>query len=135
MNNDSLNVKSIEEMKLDAEEERRRREDEHETDRDANLQPSTMPDFDEESLINFPIEYLFEYKDDETDDRWDAWCDGKVVKIINYKTRMVEIEWNKNKIAEGDMLRSKHKLGERKWNPKNPTQGAWRKFLGDVNAS
>jgi hypothetical protein len=53
-----------------------------------------------------------------------------VVKITNHNTRMVEIEWNKDKVAPRDKLRSKHKLGLRDWNPKKPTQGAWRKYLG-----
>jgi hypothetical protein len=47
---------------------------------------------------------------------------------------MVEIEWNKDKVAPGDKVRSKHKLGLRGWNPKKPTQGAWRKYLGNANA-
>jgi hypothetical protein len=47
-----------------------------------------------------------------------------VVKITNHNTRMVEIEWNKDKVAPRDKLRSKHKLGLRDWNPKKPTQGA-----------
>ena len=120
-------------MKQDALEERQRREAENETDRQASLQPNVMPSFDD-SLIGFPIEYLFEYEDDETDDRYSAWCDGEVVAISNEKTRMVEIKWNEKKVAPGDKLTSKHKLGLRKWNPKNPTQGAWRKFIGDPNA-
>ena len=130
---DRVNVKSAEEMKQDALEERQRREAENETDRQASLQPNVMPSFDD-SLIGFPIEYLFEYEDDETDDRYSAWCDGEVVAISNEKTRMVEIKWNEKKVAPGDKLTSKHKLGLRKWNPKNPSQGAWRKFIGDPNA-
>jgi hypothetical protein len=72
-------------MKEDAEEERRRREDEYETDCNANLQPNVMPAFDD-SLIGFPVEYLFEYRDDENDDRYNAWCDGVAVKITNHNT-------------------------------------------------
>jgi hypothetical protein len=40
---------------------------------------------------------------------------------------MVEIEWNKDKVI-------KHKLGLRGWDPKNPTQGTWRMYLGNANA-
>jgi hypothetical protein len=50
------------------------------------------------------------------------------------KTRIVVIKWNEKKVAEGDASASKHKLALRKWNPKSPTPGAWRKFLGDPNA-
>ena len=44
---------------------------------------------------------------------------------------MVVIRWNEKKVAEGDVLMSKHKLAVWKWNPKSPTPGAWRKFLGN----
>ena len=64
--NDSLNVKSVEEMKDDAIEEQQRRENDFQTDRDANLQPNIMPSVDD-TLIGFEIEYLFEYYDEEDD--------------------------------------------------------------------
>jgi hypothetical protein len=60
--------------------------------------------------------------------------DGVVESIVNVKTRMVMIRWNEKKVAQGDVLASKHQLGLRKWNPKTPKPGAWRKFLGDPNA-
>ena len=47
---------------------------------------------------------------------------------------MVVIKWNEKKMAKGDALKSPHKLALRKWNPKLPTPGAWRKFLGDPDA-
>ena len=131
--NDSLNVKSVEEMKDDAIEERQQRENDFETDRDANLQPNIMPSVDD-TLIGFEIEYLFEYYDEEDDAQYLAWCDGVVQGITNQKTRMVEIKWNPKKVDKDDLLISKHKLGIRNWNPKNPTQGAWRKFVGNPNA-
>ena len=56
---DSLNVKSVEEMKDDAIEEQQRRENDFQTDRDANLQPNIMPSVDD-TLTGFEIEYLFE---------------------------------------------------------------------------
>ena len=90
------------------------------------------PDLDD-TLIGFPIEYLFQY-DDEDGNPFTAWCDGVIESISNVKTRMVVIKWNEKKVAEGDASASKHKLALRKWNPKSPTPGAWRKFLGDPNA-
>jgi hypothetical protein len=66
-----FNVKSADEIRRDAEEERERRECDNETDRDANLQPNVMPDLDD-SLIGFPIEYLFQY-DDEDSNPFTAW--------------------------------------------------------------
>lgn len=127
-----FNVKSVAEMRQNAEKERRRRETDLETDQDANLQPNIMPDLDD-TLIGFPIEYLFQY-DDEDGNPFTAWCDGVIESISNVKTRMVVIKWNEKKVAEGDASASKHKLALRKWNPKSPTPGAWRKFLGDPNA-
>ena len=129
---DRFNVKTEEDIRRDADEERKRRELELETDRDANLQSNVMPAFDE-TLKNFPIEYLIQYDDDEGNP-YLGWMEGTVDKIVNKKTRMVLIKWNEKKVAEGDNLMSQHKLAVRKWNPKTPTAGAWRKFLGDPNA-
>jgi hypothetical protein len=129
---DRFNVKTEEDIRRDADEERKRRELELETDRDANLQSNVMPAFDE-TLKNFPIEYLIQYDDDEGNP-YLGWMEGTVDKIVNKKTRMVLIKWNEKKVAEGDDLMSRHKLAVRKWNPKTPTAGAWRKFLGDPNA-
>jgi hypothetical protein len=61
-------------------------------------------------------------------------CDGVVVKIVNANTRMVEIEWNEQKVMEGDPKVTRQKLMVRSWNPKNPSSGAWREFIGDPNA-
>jgi hypothetical protein len=127
-----FNVKSVEDMKRDAELERQRREDNQLTDRDYNRQPVVMPVLDD-SLIGFPIEYLFEYLDDDGSP-FAAWCDGVVESIHNKKTRMVVIKWNEKKVAPGDVLTSRHKLGLRKWNPKSPSPGAWRKFVGNPDA-
>jgi hypothetical protein len=40
------------------------------------------------------------------------------VKVVNSKLRTVMIRWNANKVAEGDLLVSKHMLTKRGWNPK-----------------
>ena len=55
-------------------------------------------------------------------------------KIINAKTGVVEIEWNKKKVVEGDATVTRQKLGKRRWNPRKPTEGAWREYFGDPNA-
>ena len=68
------------------------------------------------------------------DSRYLAWCDGVVQSITSQKTRMVEIKWNPKKVDKGDLLITKHKLSIRSWNPKKPSQGAWRKLLGNPNA-
>jgi len=60
--------------------------------------------------------------------------DGYVTKIINVKTRVVEIEWNKKKVIEGDATVTKQKLGIFKWNPKNTSEGAWREYFGNPYA-
>jgi hypothetical protein len=81
-----FNVKSVEDMKRDAELERQRREDNQLTDQDYNRQPVVMPALDD-SFIGFPIEYLFEYLDDDGSP-FSAWCDGVVESIHNKK-----LEW------------------------------------------
>ena len=130
--NEATNPRTSEEMVQDAVDERDRREHDNETDRDSMLQPNVMPTVDN-SIIGFPIEVCFEYEGDDHIP-FIAWCDGIVQSVINEKTRMVIIKWNEKKVAPGDATTSKHKLGVRGWNPKNPKSGAWRKFVGNPNA-
>ena len=92
-----------------------------------------MPDVDE-SLVGYHIDYCFEYFDEDGDGTYLGWCDGVVQKIVDEKTRMVEIRWNKKKVMEGDPEVTRQKLLIRSWNPKNPSSGAWRQFIGDPNA-
>jgi hypothetical protein len=120
---------SIEEIKANAIKERERRELEGETDRYTNLQSNIQPAFDD-SLIGFKIEYCFSY-DEEDGTPYLAWCDGEVVSIVNERTRMVMIKWNKEKVVEGDALESKHKLLVSRWNPRIARMGAWRAFVGE----
>jgi hypothetical protein len=120
---------TIEQIKANAIKERERREREGETDRDAHLQSNIQPAFDE-SLIGFKIEYCFSY-DEEDGTPYLSWCDGEVVAIVNEKSRMVMIKWNKDKVAAGDALESKHKLLVSRWNPKTARMGAWRAFVGE----
>jgi hypothetical protein len=50
-------------------------------------------------------------------------CDGVEIKIVNANTRMVEIEWNEQKVMEGDPKVTRQKLMVRSWNPKKPQAG------------
>ena len=124
-----MNATTLENMRENAIEERERRMEEGEMDIDTNRQTLIMPKVDT-SLVGFNIEYCFTYFDDDGS-TYDAWCDGIVEKVINEKTRMVLIRWNEKKVHEGDQLVSRHKLGIRSWNPKNPKGGAWREYLGN----
>ena len=81
-------------------------------------------------MIGFKIEYCFSY-DEEDGTPYLSWCDGEVVAIVNEKSRMVMIKWNKDKVATGDALESKHKLLVSRWNPKTARMGAWRAFVGE----
>ena len=126
-----MNAMSLEQMRETAIEERDRRVEEGEIDIDANRQTLMMPKVDN-SLIGFKIKHCFTYSDDDGS-TYDGWCDGVVEKIINEKTRMVLIRWNEKKVHEGDLLVSRHKLGIRSWNPKNPKGGAWREYFGNPN--
>ena len=127
--NNNQSGMSIEEIKANAIKERERREHEGETDRDTNLQSNIQPAFDN-SLIGFKIEYCFSY-DEEDGTPYLSWCDGEVVSIVNERTRMVMIKWNKDKVVEGDALESKHKLLVSRWNPRIARMGAWRAFVGE----
>ena len=53
---------------------------------------------------------------------------------INSNTRMVQIKWNDKKVMEGDPKVTRQKLLIRSWNPKNPSSGAWRQFIGNPDA-
>ena len=81
-------------------------------------------------MIGFKIEYCFSY-DEEDGTTYLSWCDGEVVSIVNERTRMVMIKWNKDKVVKGDALESKHKLLVSRWNPKTARMGAWRAFVGE----
>ena len=78
-----FNVKTEDDIRRNAAAERKRRQMQFETDRDANLQPNVMPMLDD-SLISFQVEYLFQY-DDEDGNPYTAWCDGVVESIANKK--------------------------------------------------
>jgi hypothetical protein len=127
--NDNINGVSIEQIKANALKERERRMAGGETDQDANLQSNIQPKFDD-TLIGFKVEYCFSY-DEEDGTPYLSWCDGKIVSIVNQKTRTVLIEWNKDKVAEGDALISKHKLLVSRWNPNIAKMGAWRAYIGE----
>ena len=86
-----------------------------------------------DSLIEFNIEHCFTH-DEEDGSQYLSWVDGHVTQIINVKTRVVQIEWNKKKVIEGDATVTKQKLGLHKWNPKNPSEGAWREYFGNPSA-
>ena len=130
---ESIHMKSTEELTMDAIQERERREHEHETDRQSHLQPNVAPKINQ-SLVGFSIEVCYEYINDEDNSTYLAWCDGVVHSISNEKNRMVMIKWNEKKLVEGDQKIGRQKLGIRSWNPKTPKSGAWRKFVGDPNA-
>jgi hypothetical protein len=127
--NDNINGVSIKQIKANALKERERRMVGGETDQDANLQSNIQPKFDD-SLIGLKIEYCFSYHE-EDGTPYLSWCDGKIVSIVNEKTRTVLIEWNKDKVAEGDALVSKHKLLVSRWNPNIAKMGAWTAYVGE----
>ena len=126
-----FNVRTNEEFKQDMAIERARRENEGETDRATRLQRNVMPEFGE-SLIGFKIEFCFSYVDDEGG-TYPAWCEGVVESIVSSKLRTVMIRWNADKVAEGDLLVSKHTLTKRGWNPKHAKENAWRAYVGELN--
>jgi hypothetical protein len=89
---ESINMKSNEELTKDAIQERERREQEHETDGQSRLQPSVAAKIDQ-SLVGFNIEICFEYINDDNNSTI-AWCDGVVHTISNERNRMVMMKWN-----------------------------------------
>ena len=126
-----LKAKTNEEFKQEMATERARRENKRETDRARMLQSNAMPVFDE-SLKGFKIEYCFSYFD-EDGSTYPAWCEGEIESIVNAKLRTVMIRWNPDKVAEGDLLVTKHTLTKRGWNPKKARENAWRAYIGDLD--
>jgi hypothetical protein len=111
--------------------ERARREAERDTDRASRLQSNVMPEFGD-NLVGFRIEFCFSYNA-EDGSNYLAWIEGVIESIVNAKQRTVMIRWNEEKVAEGDLLVSKHTLSKRRWNPKNAQENAWREYIGDLN--
>jgi hypothetical protein len=63
-----------------------------------------------------------------------AWCEGVIDEsIVNSKLRTVMIKWNIDKVADGDLLLSKHTLTKRGWKPEYTKENAWRAYVGDLN--
>ena len=78
----------------------------------------------------FKIDKLFEYKVGQEVTL--QWCQGTVVKIIKEKIDahiVVEVEWDKDYLTDGDPNKSREKLMRTKWNPNQPVDGAWREDL------
>ena len=70
----------------------------------------------------------FEYKDDDRTPFLD-WAHGTVKKIVNEKNRIVEIEWDKKRVAKGHKSVTRQKLAVTKWNPEKGVKGAWRQYM------
>jgi hypothetical protein len=85
------------------------------------------------SLVSFHIEFCFSYNAEDGSNYLDlAWIEGVIESLVNAKQRRVMIRWNEEKVAEGDLLVSKHRLSKRHWNPKNAQENAWREYIGSL---
>jgi hypothetical protein len=131
INSHTFNSKTDEQFKQEMVDERARREAERDTDRASRLQSNVMPEFGD-NLVGFRIEFCFSYNA-EDGSNYLAWIEGVIESIVNAKQRTVMIRWNGEKVAEGDLLVSKHTLSKRRWNPKNAQENAWREYIGDLN--
>lgn len=118
----------IDEQRSRGEQERSNREARGEGDRFSEWQETLPPKFTQKELKDFDIEIYFEYKGDDGMPFLD-WARGKVVEIVNEKTRVVEIEWEKGHVAKGDKTRTRQKLPPTKWNPNMEVKGAWRQYF------
>jgi hypothetical protein len=84
-----------------------------------------MPEFGD-NLVGFRIEFCFS-NNAEDGSNYLAWIESVIESIVNAKQRtVVMIRWNEEKVAEGDLLVSKHTLSKRRCNPKNAQENAWR---------
>ena len=77
----------------------------------------------------FKIDKLFEYKVGQ--EATLQWCQGTVVKVLKENDRfyIVEVEWDKECLSDGDQKKSWEKLLSTKWNPEKPGNGVWRQDL------
>ena len=64
--------------------------------------------FTNKEFKGFKIELYFLYFDD-IGMRYLDWARGKVVKLVNAKNGVVEIEWGKAGFASGDRTRTRQK--------------------------
>ena len=104
------------------------RETEGRGDRYSEMQRSIMPELNEQ-FVGFRSNMYFKYTNPEDGSDYMDWCRGTVKKIINPKTRIVEIDWDKEFVNEGDKATTRQKLLVTKWNPKTAKEGAWREYL------
>ena len=91
------------------------------------IQRSSMPDFNNESLKGFKIDMLFSYENGVVE-----WCQGVIEKVVNAKYRTVKVRWEEKCLREGERKVTTEKLAVTKWNPSNQTKGAWREDLRDA---
>jgi hypothetical protein len=110
--------------------ERARKEAEKDIDWASWLQSNVMPGFGD-NLVSFHIEFCFSYNA-EDGSNYLAWIEGVIESVVTAKQRMVTIRWNEEKVAEEDLLVSKHTLSKRHWNPKNAQENAWRECIGSL---
>lgn len=92
------------------------------------IQRSSMPDFNNESLKGFKIDMLFSYENGVVE-----WCQGVIEKVVNAKYRTVKVRWEDKCLREGERKVTTEKLAVTKWNPSGTqTKGAWREDLRDA---
>ena len=123
-----------ESLRIEAKEERDRREERGEGDRWSERQSVNPPEINKKMIER---EYRIEMRFGGTGDGGDKvcnWYHGKVTKIINKKDRKVEITWDDDCLHDDETETMKVTVNVLKismWNRKTPVPGCWREYLTD----
>ena len=123
---DQARSENDQEFKASANQLRDERERDGFGDRYMEQQPVVMPAYD--TLLNKKIEKLFEMTEPDTTTNLN-WCQGEVMKVSKGGSNKVTIRWNPEHLKEGEPETSREQLMRSKWNPKTPSDGAWRIFI------
>ena len=89
-----------------------------------------------ENLLNeayFKLEYYFQMTNNANQSTYNDWAHGVIIKVVNARTRTVRVKWHEDFVNEdeGEQDETIEKLMVSKWNPNQPTSGAWREYLGN----
>ena len=116
-------------MTTNAQNERDAREKAGKCDCYSEIQEFNAPEINS-LLIGFIIEMYFNYQDKDGSSLCN-WYHGKVVKIVNTKNRVVQVQWDETCLGDLDVRVSNGKLFLTKWNSKTVKPGAWRQYLAE----
>ena len=116
-------------LRMEAQEERDRRERRGEGDIYSEMQMVNAPEIDRMLVKKkFRIEMRFSSPGDGGSEEFD-WYSGTVIRLVNKTKRTVEIKWDNLCLHHDDASTTTNVLLISRWNQKIPEAGTWREYL------